>query len=377
MPNRRALLLALATLPLGARVARAGAAWRIVTEYPATAMPGEGIAQFAEAATRLSAGALAVRPGYDAPDGLRSAGMLRAVAAGQVEAADAFTGALAGEAAVFQLSALPFLTGSPADTARLLRAARPAYERALAARGLTLLYATPWPATGLWSRQPVPGPEALRGLRVRTYDDAGTAVLRAAGAVPVAVSFADALPRLRAGELDAVLSSGDGGAGARLWELLPHFAALDYASPLSLAFCGTAALAALPGAARGAVTEAAALAEAGGFRAIVTRLAENEARMRANGVTLATPPALRAALAAAAAPVVEAWAARAGAEGAAILAEVPGRGEGGALQQCLLRRRGHRGSFGQTTPRPLHAGGEGHVAVAAGAGRHGVQGGVA
>jgi hypothetical protein len=39
------------------------------------------------------------------------------------------------------------------------------------------------------------------------------------------------VPRLRAGELDAVLSSGDGGAGARLWEVLPHFTALDYASP--------------------------------------------------------------------------------------------------------------------------------------------------
>ena len=321
LPRRPLLasLLGLAANSAAPGPARAQAAWRIVTEYPATAMPGEGIAAFAEAATTLAAGTLTVLPGFDAPDGLRSAGMLRAVSDGRVEAADAFTGALAGEAPVFQVSALPFLTASAADTARLLQAARPGYAREMQSRGLSLLYATPWPATGLWSRQPVPGPDALHGLRVRTYDAAGTAVLRAAGAAPVQISFADALPRLRAGDLDAVLSSGDGGAGARLWELLPHFTVLDYASPLSLAFCNAAALAALPEAARAAVAQAAAAAEARGFRAMGARTAENDARMRANGVTIAASPALRAALLQAAAPVVADWAARAGPDGAAIL----------------------------------------------------------
>ena len=188
-----------------------------------------------------------------------------------------------------------------------------------------LLYATPWPATGIWSRRPLPGPEALEGLRVRTYDAAGTAVLRAAGAAPAQISFADAVPRLRAGELDAVLSSGDGGAGARLWEVLPHFTALGYASPLSLALCGTAALDALPGPAHAAVAQAARETEARQFAAIGTRLAENEARMRANGVEVAPAPAeLRAALARAAKPVVAEWVARAGAEGEAILAAYRG-----------------------------------------------------
>ena len=317
--RRRALLAApLAALP---RAGRAAEAWQMATEYPATAIPGEGIAFFAEAAGEAG---LAVQPGFDAPAGLRSAGMLAAVAAGHPAAADAFTGALAQEDALFALSSLPFLTASPADTARLLQVARPGYERVLAARGLVLLYATPWPPTGLWSRGPVPDAAALAGLRVRTYDQASTAVLRAAGAAPVSISFADALPRLRAGELDAVLSSGDGGAGARLWELLPHFTALDYAFPLSLAFCNAAALAALPEALQAAVLRAAAATEARQFRAIVTRVAENDARMAANGVAMARAPALRAALVAASGPVVAAWTARAGAEGAAILAAYRG-----------------------------------------------------
>ena len=39
--------------------------------------------------------------------------------------------------------------------------------------------------------------------------------LSRSGAQPVQISFADALPRLQSGEIEAVLSSGDGGAGQR------------------------------------------------------------------------------------------------------------------------------------------------------------------
>ena len=307
MITRRSTLAAGAALLAQTAVAASPERWTIVTEYPATAIPGEGIAFFAAAVNRLSGGALSVQPRFDAPDGLRSAKMLDAVADGKVAAADAFTGALAGSSPIFQLSALPFLTRSAADTARLLSVARPAYQAALAARGAALLYATPWPPTGLWSRAPVPDAAALQGLRVRTYDAASTDVLEAAGAKPVRISFADALPRLRAGDLDAVLSSGDGGAGARLWELLPHFTVLDYAFPLSLAFCAERTLTALPRPVAETVRQAAYETEARQFQAMTTRVAENEARMRQQGVQIAAAPSLRAALEGAAGPVVAAW----------------------------------------------------------------------
>lgn len=319
-----AVLLAAAVGVHAKRPWAANTAWRIVTEYPATAIPGEGISFFAETATRLSGGALTIQPGFDAPGGLKSAGMLRAVREGQVEAADAFTGALASEAAIFQLSALPFLTSSTADTQRLLKVARGAYVAALNEFGVSLLYATPWPATGLWSRLPVAGAESIRGLRVRTYDAASTAVLLAAGAAPVQITFADAVSRLRMDQLDAVLSSGDGGAGARLWELLPIFTALDYASPLSLAFCNSVTLAAAPQLVREAVLQAGLATEARQFQAIATRRAENDARMRANGVTVASAPQLRAALMAASTKVVADWTSRTGAEGEKIIAAYRG-----------------------------------------------------
>lgn len=319
--TRRHALGALAApcLPWAAR-AQAPAAWRIATEYPASAMPGEGIATFAAAATRLAAGALTVQPAFDAPDGLRSAGMLAALAAGRLEAADAFTGAMGGLDPLFLLSSLPFLTASAADARRLSDAARPQYQAALAARGATLLYTTPWPPSGLWTRRPVATPADLAGHKLRCFDSTSVAVLRAAGAAAEELSFADTMPRLADGSLDGVLSSGDGGAGRRLWQWLPNFTVLDYAWPLSLGFCATAALARLPEAAQRAVASAAAETDGRQWEAIRSRLAENEAVMRRNGVAIHQPDAaLRAALRSAAGTVIAAWENRAGEPGRAAL----------------------------------------------------------
>ena len=75
MPARRPLLASLALVSAGLLRARGGlaatATWDLVTEYPTGSMPGEGVAHFAAAATRLSAGMLAVHPGLDAPRNLR------------------------------------------------------------------------------------------------------------------------------------------------------------------------------------------------------------------------------------------------------------------------------------------------------------------
>jgi hypothetical protein len=205
------------------------------------------------------------------------------------------------------------------------RPCRHAYAATLAAHGLMLLYTTPWPPSGIWSRQARPDAASLRGLKIRTFDATSTDVFRAAGSAPEQVSFADAMPKLRAGELDAVLSSGDGGAGARLWEILPHLTSIDHAWRLSLAFAPTAALGALSAPAREAVMTAGGATEARQWQAIGTRLAEDSTRMQAAGVRMAdgsTP--LRTALREAAAPVLRAWEARAGEAGTRVLAAYRG-----------------------------------------------------
>lgn len=315
------VLLAPVALVLATAAAPAQTVWRMPTEYPASAIPGEGVATFAREVAARAGGRLVVAPSYDASAGIRSAEMVGAVAERRVEAGDAFAGALSGVDPVFGLSSLPFAAASVDDARRLAGLARPAYEAALARRHQRLLYVTPWPPTGLWSKVPLRSLEVLRGLSIRTYDATSTAVMTRAGARAFNISFADAQARIADGSVDAVLSSGDGGAGRRLWDALPHFAEIAYAVPLSIATVNADAYAALDPELRRAVDEAAAATEARQWAAMTSRLDENYARMRQNRVAILTAidPATAAALREAAAASVDEFRRSAGPEGVAIL----------------------------------------------------------
>ncbi|MDO9498581.1 TRAP transporter substrate-binding protein [Falsiroseomonas sp.] len=319
--RRRSLIALTATMPFAAAAQQGGAqqgsgAWTAATEYPAGAMPAEGLTRLAEAARPL-----VITPAFDAPGGVRSAAMPRAVAEGRFAIGDAFAGALGELDPVFLLSSLPFLATSAAEAKRLLVAARPAYQEALETLGVTLLHVTPWPPTGIWSRRPIATPADLRGLKLRTYDATGTETMRALGAEAEQLSFQAVATRLADGSMDAVLSSGDGGAGRRLWEHLPHFTEIGYAMPVSLAFGDPARLRALTEDQRAGLERAATRTETGLWTLLETRDAANKQRMRENGVTIAQPAApLLAALREAGGVAVKAWEAKAGATGSEILA---------------------------------------------------------
>ncbi|HKU99447.1 MAG TPA: TRAP transporter substrate-binding protein [Vineibacter sp.] len=325
MISRRHVLGLLAASALPVRISRAQSIdWPMVTEYPATSMSGEGLRLFAEAVARESGDRITLRPSFDA--GLKSADAPAAVRDGRVAAADAFAGGLGRLDPLFLLSSLPFLAATNDDARRLYAAARTAYTKRLAQEGQILLFATPWPPSGLWAKKPIVTSADLAGLAIRTYDATGAKVFTAAGAAPANLSFADTMPKLADGSIAAVLSSGDGGAGRRLWDHLRHFTEINYAVPLSLATLNTGQYTALPADLRAAVDRAAAATETRQWQLLETRLADNYARMAANGVTItkadAIAPDLRALLARSASDAIDAWKAQVGPEHAGLLATV-------------------------------------------------------
>ena len=296
------------------------AQWRAATEYPASAMPGMGLSTFARLLAETTGGTLTLQPAFDGPNGLRSATIPAAVQARTLTVGDAFAGALDGLDPVFQLSSLPFGATNAAEARRLYDAARPLYGSAFALRGQRLLYSTPWPPSGIWCRNPVRTPADLQGLAIRTYDTASTAVFARAGAAPVQISFADAMAGLHDGKLNAVLSSGDGGAGRKLWDELPHFTAIGYAMPLSFTTVNEAVYQGLTPALRMAVDQAAAQTEAAQWQLLGERESTNQAAMLGHGMTIDPPNAeLAQALRLAAADTVAAWVRLAGRERAAPL----------------------------------------------------------
>lgn len=300
------------------------ATWAMATEYPASSMPGEGLRLFAESLTRESGGRIGAKPSFNAAAGFKSADMMAAVRDGKLAVGDAFAGALGKVDPLFLLSSLPFVATTNDDAKRLYRAARGAYAARFLKERQRLLYATPWPPSGIWAKKPILTPADLAGLRLRVYDSTGVGVFTAAGALPVNLSFADAMPKLADSTVEAVLSSGDGGAGRRLWDFLKHFTEIGYAVPLSFATLRSDLYEALTPDLRASVERAAAETETKLWALLETRVETNYARMATNGVGIAkaqaVTPELRALLARSAAQAIDAWKRNAGPEAAGILA---------------------------------------------------------
>jgi TRAP-type C4-dicarboxylate transport system substrate-binding protein len=288
--------------------------WDMPTEYPQGAMPGLGITTFARHLAESSAGKLQIRPSFDAAAGIRSTGMLAAIAEGRVQAGDAFAGALEAEDAIFALPSLPFLVTSITEARRLADVARPFFAAALQNKGQHLLYLTPWPPSGVWSKAPLKTQADLAGLSIRTYDKTSSEVLAGVGAKATSISFADTMPKLVDGSIDAVLSSGDGGAGRELWKYLPYFSEITYSLPLSIASLNQTIYDGLTLDLREAVDTASGQTEMELWLALSTRMQENYQRMRQNGVVIDPnpAPAVVAALQSGAAVARRAWCTRSG-----------------------------------------------------------------
>ena len=326
--TRRVAVLTLLVLVLSVSVAQAQALrWSMANEYPATSIQGEADARFARELAERSGTRIQIAHQYDAASGFRSRDMVEAIGRGTVPLGNTYMGALGTLDPVFLLPSLPFLATTPEQAQILAQIARPAYERALEKHNQKLLFLSPWPAAGLWANKSIASVPELRGLRVRTADANGVAAFSAAGATPVQVSFADALPQLKAGQLDAVLSSGDGGAGERLMETLKHFTQIDYAMTMSMVTINADVWNALDEDLQQAVFAAATITEARQWDVLKTRVAANYTTMRAAGVTITTEltPEYRRALQGAGHRVVEEWARTMGPAGADLIAEYRAR----------------------------------------------------
>jgi len=321
MRRRWAWLLMAAVVFAGAPAAAQTVTWQMANEYPATSIHGEGDQFFAKELRERSSGRIVISHSFDAALGYRSKGLLEAVARGTVPVADMYTEALGDVHPIFLLSSLPFLAATPEQARLLNEVARPEYERVLARHNQKLLYPSPWPPAGLWTKRPVAGMEALQGLRVRIADANATATLQAAGARPLQLSSADVLPKVKSGAIEAALSSGEGGADQRLWERLRYFTAINYSMTMSMVTMNLDAWNELDTELRFAVQGAARATGERQWKEIQARIAYNYERMRANNVGIITEvtPGFTKALREAGQVAVDDWILKAGPRGQEIL----------------------------------------------------------
>ncbi|MEG9862211.1 MAG: TRAP transporter substrate-binding protein [Parvularculales bacterium] len=320
----KSLVISAATvLAFSSAASSATVKWDMANEYQESSIHGQGQKVFADTLKKESGGSVVVTNHFGGSIGYKSKEHFDAVGDGALPIANTSMGQVAGIEPLFLLSSLPFLVGSAEDAKLLWEVARPHYEKVFAKHNQVLLYASPWPPAGIWSKKPVLSSSQLKGLKIRAWDASGTSTLKTAGAASVQMSWADVVPQLSSGGIEAVLTSAEGGVNAKFWEHLTHFNAINYSMSLNMTHLNKDSYDELDAKQKAALKKASEAASDTAWSALAARVEQNYKDMRKNGITVAetVPAGFLGELNAAGDSVYSDWLSKVGSTGKSILDE--------------------------------------------------------
>lgn len=293
--------------------------WDMPTPYGEAVFHTENIQAFAED--------VAERTGGDLTITVHSAGSLfahpeikDAVRRGLAPIGEVLISRLANEDPIFAVDSIPFLASSYEEAAALWEASRPVIEEKLAAEGLTLLFAVPWPGQSIYTQTPIESTADMEGLSFRAYNAATERLAQLMGAVPTQIETGDIPTAFATGRVDAMITSPSTGVSSQAWDFTSHYTDTQAWLPKNMVIVNTGMLEGLSAETRTALMEAAEAAEARGWDASRQETQTKIAVLRENGMTVTEPSeTLSSQLQEIGRTMTEEWLAEAGAEGAAVV----------------------------------------------------------
>lgn len=239
--------------------------WDLPAAYPATNFHTENLVQFATDVDKASGGKLkiVVHPNaslFKAPE------IKRAVQNGQAQAGEVLLVNFENENPVYGLDGLPFLASGYAGAAKLYGAQKPALEKLLAAQGMMLLYAVPWPPQGLYVKKEIASVADMRRVKWRAYSPSTAKIAELIGAQPVTVQAAELPQALATGAVESYMSSGSTGYDSKTYEHIKYFYDTQAWLPKNAVLVNRKAFDALDKPTQDAVLKAAADAEKRGWK---------------------------------------------------------------------------------------------------------------
>ncbi|PWB65306.1 MAG: C4-dicarboxylate ABC transporter substrate-binding protein, partial [Bradyrhizobiaceae bacterium] len=239
--------------------------WNLPAGYPANNPHSENLVAFAKDVEAATKGKLQITV-HPAASLFKVPEIKRAVATGQAQAGEVLISVLENEDPIFGVDVVPFLATSFADAKKLWKAQRPAVEKKLAAQGIMVLFAVPWPPQGIYAKKELNTIEDMKGLKWRAYNVGTARIGELVGAQAVTIQAAELPQALATGVVNSFMSSGATGYDSKVWETLTHFYDTQAWLPKNITMANKAAFDALDKPTQEAVLKAAAAAEERGWK---------------------------------------------------------------------------------------------------------------
>jgi len=322
LSRRNVLAAPFILVPLTAQETQAQARWQVATAYPDGNFHTRNIRSFLDE--------VKAQTGIDAQ--LHSNGSLlpmpqikRGVQQGQVQIGEILLSAYGNDDPFFEVDSIPQLAWTDEQARKLATLSRPYIEARFQRQGLSVLYSVPWPPSGFYTNVPVENLEVLRGSRMRTFNAMTNRFATLLGATPTLVQAAEVPQAFATGVVNSMVTSAATGVDSAAWDFAKVFTPIGFTRTHNVIFVQRRAFEALPAAQQTAMREAAKRAEDRGWALSAEARDAAQATLAARGMQVAQPtPAVMEGLSRISQTIAQEWAARAGEDGAKLLAAYRG-----------------------------------------------------
>ena len=313
-----ALIVTLAAVagPTGAAGAEK---WNMASGYPDANYHTQNIKQFVDDVQKAAGGQLEIAL-HSNQSLFKLPETKRAVQSGQVQLGELLIVQFGNEDPIFEASAIPFLSDTFPKARKLWDASKAATAERLARQGIRLLYSTPWPSQGFYTKTPVSSLADFKGVKMRTYSAMTSRMAELMGAVPASVAFSEVPQAFATGLVSSMYTSPQTGIDTQAWDFSRHFLNVGGNHTFNVIIVNEAAFKRLPADVQGAVLDAAARAETRGWKLADELTVKQIQTLKDKGMAVGTPsPEFRAQLEKIGATLTEEWVKKAGDVGQAVI----------------------------------------------------------
>jgi TRAP-type transport system periplasmic protein len=293
--------------------------WDLPTGYAVGSFQTQNVQRFADDVDKATAGKLKITLH---PNGslFKANEIKRAVQTGQVQVGEFIISGAANENPIFGVDSIPFLASSYEEAKKLHTASQPMVEKHLAAQGIRVLFASPWPGQSLYSLKPIASAKDIAGSKMRAYNPATSRIAQLLKAQPTTIQLAELGQALATGTVENFLTSSASGVENKLYEQVKYFYSVNAWLPKNVIVVSQKAFDALDKATQTAVMSAAAEAETRGWVTSQQKDEEFIKELVAKGVKVSPPSdALRKELQTIGETMTQEWIKSSGADGQAII----------------------------------------------------------
>jgi TRAP-type C4-dicarboxylate transport system substrate-binding protein len=313
------LFVIAAALFLGITSSSAAEKWDMASGYPDSNFHTQNLNQFAQDVKQATRGELDIVL-HSNQALFKLAEIKRAVQSRQVPIGEILLVQFGNEDPFYEVSSIPFLADDYRKAQKLWDVTRPIIAERLGKQGIRLLYGVPWPPQAFYTKTPVNSVADVKGVKARAYNAVTARMAELMGAIPATVPAPEVPQAFSTGLVGMMYTSAQTGIDSQAWDFTRYVTMVGGNHSMNVVIVNDAAFKRLSPEAQKAVLEAAAKAEARGWKLSEEVTTKHVQILKDKGMTLTEPsPQFRGELQKVGATLTEEWLKKAGETGQAAI----------------------------------------------------------